>query len=78
MEGARAELPTGTLRVARAQSKRGLDPRKAVLGAAEIHLQETGERMGQGIVRVQRDRSFILRDRRSELPFRVVNSPLSK
>ena len=59
MEVAHKVLPPRHAPVARAQSKRGFDPRKALLGTAEIYLLETGVRMGVGVVGVQRDRSFI-------------------
>jgi hypothetical protein len=59
-------------RIAGAQTKRRFDAREAVLGVAEKQLEKTGERMGVGVVGVQRDRSFCLRDRRSPLPLREV------
>jgi hypothetical protein len=78
VEDAHEKLPRRHTRVARAQSKRGLDPREAVLGAAEIYPQETGECMGDGVVTIVGDRFFRLRDRRPPLVLTPVDQTLSK
>jgi len=63
VQDAQIELPPRRARVTRTQSKRGPNLRKAVLGAADIHLQETNIRMGVGVIGVQRNRGFKLRIR---------------
>ena len=61
---ANISIATTSRRIARAQPQGGLDPREAILGAAEKHFIEAGLGMGGCVVAIVGDRLFRLGDRR--------------
>src|SRR5271170_8215930 len=73
VEIAEVELPYWLLEIMRAQTKRALDCRHALLAAPEVHLPKSGIGNGVGIIGIVSDRRLGFRDGRPEFMFVLEN-----
>src|SRR5271157_5096567 len=71
VEDANLLLPLGDIGIARTETKRGFEPREAILGSTEIQLPEIAVGMGVGAIRIGCGCGLSLGDRLRLLPLGV-------